>query len=67
MKNLNIWQLNNLSKVLIRLTLKNLKNYDDKFQEKISKIGKKIEELIESKFDNLTKEEQQQFIKEPMI
>lgn len=68
MKNLTIWQLNNLSKVLIRLTLKNLKgNYDEKLQEQISKIGKLIEVEIYEKFDTLTKEEQQKFIKELLI
>lgn len=68
MKNLTIWQLNNLSKVLTRLTLKNLKgNYDENLQVRISKIGKVIEAEIYEKFDTLTKEEQQKFIKEPLI
>lgn len=68
MKNLTIWQLNNLSRVLTRLTLKNLKgNYDDNLQIRISQKSKMINQLVEDKFDLLTKEEQRRFIKEPLI
>lgn len=64
MKNLTIIQLDNLSKVLLRLSFK---NKDDQLQQKISKIGKYINNLIDEKFDLLSLDEQREFNKRPML